>query len=239
MIKIQHISKKYDGKSVLDDINLTLKHGEVIALVGENGAGKSTLMRIICGYVPPSDGRVIIGDYDILKQRIKALKHIGYVPEISNLYGDMLVYDFLKWIADLRAVKKPDEAVMAAAKTMHITEILSQKIDTLSKGYKKRVEIASAILHQPEILILDEPTDGLDPNQKRDVRKFMKQYAEKNTVLLSTHVLEDTEEAERIIMLAHGKIITDTSIAEFKKISKNQNIGEAFHLLTEQAKEGK
>ena len=168
-------------------------------------------------HVPPSDGRVIIGDYDILKQRIKALKHIGYVPEISNLYGDMLVYDFLKWIADLRAVKNPDEAVMAAAKTMHITEILSQKIDTLSKGYKKRVEIASAILHQPEILILDEPTDGLDPNQKRDVRKFMKQYAEKNTVLLSTHVLEDTEEAERIIMLAHGKIITDTSIAEFKK----------------------
>lgn len=239
MIKIQHISKKYGNNSVLSDINLTLKYGEVIALVGENGAGKSTLMRIMCGYVPPTLGQVIICDNDISKNRTTALKHIGYVPEISNLYGDMIVYDFLSWIAHLRSVKNVDEAILSAAKAMHITEILSQKIDTLSKGFKKRVEIASAILHQPYILILDEPTDGLDPNQKRDIRKFMKQYAKNNIVLLSTHVLEDAEDAGRIIMLADGKIIKDTNISDFKKISENKNISEAFHLLAEQAKEAK
>lgn len=239
MIKIQHISKKYGNKLVLNDIDLTLKNGEVVALVGENGVGKSTLMRIICGYIPATSGQVSICGNDICEQRIKALAHIGYVPEISNLYGDMLVYDFLSWIANLRLVKNAREVIISAAKTMHITEILTQKIDTLSKGYKKRVEIASAILHQPDILILDEPTDGLDPNQKRDIRKFMKQYAKKKIVLLSTHVLEDTEDADRIIMLADGKIIKDTSIIDFKKTAKTQNISDAFHLLAEQAKEEK
>lgn len=237
MIKIQHISKKYGSKSVLEDINLTLKCGETIALVGENGAGKSTLLRIICGYISPSSGQVSVCDNDIGSNRINALKHIGYVPEISNLYGDMAVYDFLSWIAHLRDVKNTDEAIWSAAKNMHITDILLQKIDTLSKGYKKRVEIASAVLHQPDVLILDEPTDGLDPNQKRDIRRFMKQYSKKHIVLLSTHVLEDTEESGRIIMLAGGKIIKDTSIEEFKKISVNKNLGEAFHLLAKQAKE--
>ncbi len=237
MINIQHISKEYGGKIVLNNLNLTLRRGEVAALVGENGAGKSTLMRIMCGYVAPSEGNVSIFGNDIREQRIKALQHIGYVPEISNLYGDMIVYDFLKWIAELHAVKNADAAILDAAEKIHITETFSQKIETLSKGYKKRVEIASAILHNPDILILDEPTDGLDPNQKRDLRKFMKQYAHKNIVLLSTHVLEDTKDADRIIMLADGKIIKDTSIAEFKKISKSRDLGEAFHLLTEQAKE--
>lgn len=237
MIKIQHISKKYGSKPVLEDINLTLKCGGTIALVGENGAGKSTLLRIICGYISPSSGQVSVCDNDVGQNRINALKCIGYVPEISNLYGDMAVYDFLSWIAHLRDVKNTDEAIWSAAKNMHITDILLQKIDTLSKGYKKRVEIASAVLHQPDVLILDEPTDGLDPNQKRDIRRFIKQYSKKHIVLLSTHVLEDTEEAGRIIMLAGGKIIKDTSIEEFKKISVNKNLGEAFHLLATQAKE--
>lgn len=237
MIKIQHISKKYDSKFVLEDINLTLDCGDVIALVGENGAGKSTLLRIICGYIFPSSGEVTIYDNDISQNRISALKHIGYVPEISNLYGDMSVYDFLSWIASLRGIKNKDEALLTAAKKMHITDILMQKIDTLSKGYKKRVEIASAILHLPDVLILDEPTDGLDPNQKRDIRKFMKQYSKKHIVLLSTHVLEDTEDAGRIIMLAKGKIIQDSSLEDFKKVSAHNDIGEAFHLLAKQAEE--
>ncbi|MCM1323466.1 MAG: ABC transporter ATP-binding protein [Acetobacter sp.] len=233
MIKIQHISKQYDNKIALEDVTLTLRSGEVVALVGENGAGKSTLMRIICGYIPPSSGQVIIWEKDIERHRIEALLHIGYVPEISTLYGEMLVYDFLNWIATIWNLSSSSEAILSAAKKMQITDVLSQKIETLSKGYKKRVEIASAIMHCPDILILDEPTDGLDPNQKHYIRQFLKQYAKKNIVLLSTHVLEDTEDADRIIMLAHGKVIKDTKLADFKKISKHQNISEAFRILTE------
>lgn len=234
MIKVQHIFKQYDERFVLSDINLTLKTGELIALVGENGAGKSTLMRIMCGYIPPTSGSVLVWDNDIGKQRINALKHIGYVPEISNLYGEMTVYDFFMWIADIWQIESPRQAILLAAEKMQIKDVLTQKIETLSKGYKKRVEIASAILHKPDVLILDEPTDGLDPNQKHYIRNFMKEYAKKNIVMLSTHVLEDATVAGRIVMLSSGKIIKDTSLAAFKKISPNNDAGEAFRILCQQ-----
>lgn len=237
MIEIQHISKQYGSHTVLSDINLTLKNGELIALVGENGAGKSTLMRIICGYIPPTSGDVLVENNNVSENRIAALQHIGYVPEISNLYGEMIVYDFLNWIADIWYMELPHEAIISAAKKMQITEVLTEKIETLSKGYKKRVEIASAILHKPDILILDEPTDGLDPNQKHYIRNFMKSYAKKNIVLLSTHVLEDATVANRVVMLSHGKIIKDTDISSFQKISKSQDLGDAFRILCRQEQE--
>jgi len=237
MIEVQHISKQYGSHTVLSDINLTLKNGELIALVGENGAGKSTLMRIICGYISPTAGDVLVGNNNVSENRIAALRHIGYVPEISNLYGEMTVYDFLNWIAGIWYIESPHEAIISAAKKMQITEVLTEKIETLSKGYKKRVEIASAILHKPDILILDEPTDGLDPNQKHYIRNFMKTYAKNNIVLLSTHVLEDATAANRIIMLSRGKIIKDTDISSFRKISKSQDLGDAFRILCRQEQE--
>lgn len=231
MIKVQHIFKQYGENFALSDINLTLKTGELVALVGENGAGKSTLMRIMCGYIPPTSGNVLIWDNDIATKRIGALKHIGYVPEISNLYGEMTVYDFFVWISGIWQIESPLESIHFAAEKMQINDVLTQKIETLSKGYKKRVEIASAILHKPDVLILDEPTDGLDPNQKHYIRNFMKEYAKKNIVMLSTHVLEDATVADRIVMLSLGKIIKDTSISSFRKISPNNDVGEAFRIL--------
>ena len=233
MIEIMNISKKFGQKTALDDVCFTLNDGELTALIGENGAGKSTLMKIMCGYLPPSSGEVRIFGHDVEQERLQALFNIGYVPEISALYGEMTVYDFLLWIARLWNIKSPDEAILNAAKQMKIIEVLSEKIENLSKGFKKRVEIASAILHMPHFLILDEPTDGLDPNQKHDIRDFMKQYAKDHIVLVSTHVLEDVDNVDRVIMLSKGKIIKDSDIASFKKISRRKDLSDAFRILSQ------
>lgn len=239
MISIQSVTQKFDKKIALDDISLELNSGEVVALIGENGAGKSTLMRIICGYIKSTSGNIKIFNYDIETNRIHALHHIGYVPEISSLYGDMTVFDFLKWIAGLWNITDFNTAITNATQQMQIIDVLTDKIETLSKGYKKRVEIASAILHRPKILILDEPTDGLDPNQKQHIRDFMKSYAKDNLVLVSTHVLEDAGIANRVIMLSHGKLIGNMTMKDFKKISKTGNLNDAFRILSSAKKEKK
>lgn len=239
MIEVQDISKSFGAKQALCKVSFTLPDNGIIALIGENGAGKSTLMRIMCGYILPTDGNVKIYGHDVYDERIPALKHIGYVPEISALYGDMTVYDFLMWIAGIWGIKDKNDALKNVSKQMKIVEVLNSKIESLSKGFKKRVEIASAILHQPDFLILDEPTDGLDPNQKYDIRQFMKEYAKTHIVLISTHVLEDVSIADRIIMLAFGQIIKDTSVEDFKKISKHKDMGEAFRILSSQKKGSK
>ena len=232
MIEVNNISKLFGKKTALKDISFTLNNGEITALIGENGAGKSTLMRIMCGYLAPNSGSVKIHDKDISAERIAALKNIGYVPEISSLYGDMTVYAFLTWIAQIWGIGEVDKAILQASKQMAITDVLNEKIENLSKGFKKRVEIASAILHKPRFLILDEPTDGLDPNQKYDIREFIKKYAQIHSVLVSTHVLEDVDVADRVIMLSHGKVIKDTNITDFKKISAHKDLSEAFRILS-------
>ncbi|MBR5599333.1 MAG: ABC transporter ATP-binding protein [Alphaproteobacteria bacterium] len=232
MIKIENVSKIFGCKIALSDINIELEAGEIVALIGENGAGKSTLMRIMTGYLTSSNGLVKVCGFDIIKDRIKALSKIGYVPELSSLYSEMYVYDFLEWIAKIWGIKETEKAIIEASKQVKIIDVLNEKIENLSKGYKKRVEIASAILHKPLFLILDEPTDGLDPNQKRDIRLFIKKYAKQNMVLISTHVLEDADIANRVIMLSKGKIVKDTHIDDFKKISKSNNLSEAFHILS-------
>lgn len=239
MIKIENISKNFGKKVALNDVNLRFKKGEIIALIGENGAGKSTLMRIMCGYLPQTIGKVSIFGNDINDNRIKALSYVGYVPELSVLYSEMYVYDFLLWIAGIWNINNKKEAIINAAKQMQIIDVLGERIENLSKGYKKRVEIASAILHKPKFLILDEPTDGLDPNQKHDIRTFMKKYAKENIVLVSTHVLEDADIANRVVMLSQGKVINDTSIKEFKKVSCKNNLSEAFRILSANAKDKK
>lgn len=237
MIKIDNISKVFNTKKALDGVSLSLDLGSVVALIGENGAGKSTLMRIMTGYLPATSGNITVLGFDIEEKRLNALSHIGYVPEISALYGDMLVYNFLEWITDIWQIKEKKNAIIEAAKQMKIIDVLDEKIENLSKGYKKRVEIASAILHKPRFLILDEPTDGLDPNQKHDIRVFIKEYTKNNnTVLVSTHVLEDADIADRVVMLSHGKVLKDTNIKEFKKISKKNSLSEAFRILSLGAK---
>ena len=239
MIKVENISKNFGKKIALSNVSFSLKKGEIIALIGENGAGKSTLMRILCGYIPETEGDIKIFGNDIKNNRIQALSYIGYVPELSVLYSEMIVYDFLLWISGIWNISNKDERILEVAKQMQIVNVLNERIENLSKGYKKRVEIASAILHKPKFLILDEPTDGLDPNQKHDIRNFMKNYAKENIVLVSTHVLEDADVASRVIMLSHGKIISDTNIKEFKKVSKTNSLSEAFRILSTNAKDEK
>ena len=236
MIEIKNISKSFGDNNALIDVSATLNEGEIIALIGENGAGKSTLMRIMCGYLSPTKGEVLIYGNSVETNRINALKFIGYVPEISSLYGDMIVYDFLKWIAGIWNIKSYEEIILKVSKQMQITNVLTEKIDNLSKGYKKRVEIASALIHSPKILILDEPTDGLDPNQKFEIRNFIKDYSKDNIVLISTHVLEDADVADKVIMLSKGQIIKNTTVSNFKKISKDKSLSEAFRILSNQSK---
>ena len=236
MIEIKNISKSFGNNNALIDVSATLNEGEIIALIGENGAGKSTLMRIMCGYLSPSSGEVLIYGNNIETNRIKSLEFIGYVPEISSLYGDMIVYDFLKWIANIWNIKSHEKVILNVSKQLQITNVLTEKIDILSKGYKKRVEIASALVHAPKILILDEPTDGLDPNQKFEIRNFIKEYSKDNIVLISTHVLEDADIADKVIMLSKGQIIKNTTVSDFKKISKNKSLSEAFRILSNKSK---
>lgn len=237
MIEVNNISKNFEAVYALSAVSFKLSAGEITALVGENGAGKSTLMRIMCGYLPATSGDVKIFGFDIRTQRLQALRHIGYVPEISSLYGEMTVFDFLVWIAGLWNIQDYNTAILKAAKQMQIIDVLDKKTETLSKGFKKRVEIASALLHEPKLLILDEPTDGLDPNQKEDIRLFMKQYAKENIVLVSTHVLEDADAADRVLMLSQGKLIEDTSLSDFKKVSAHKDIREAFRILSKKDKQ--
>ena len=236
MIEIKNISKSFGLNNALVDVSATLNEGEIVALIGENGAGKSTLMRIMCGYLSPTKGDVLIYGNSIETNRIEALKFVGYVPEISSLYGDMIVYDFLKWIAGIWNITSYEEIILKVSKQMQITNVLAEKIDNLSKGYKKRVEIASALVHSPKILILDEPTDGLDPNQKFEIRNFIKDYSKDNIVLISTHVLEDADVADKVIMLSKGQIIKNTTVSNFKKISKDKSLSEAFRILSNQSK---
>ena len=235
MIEVCNISKQFGKKVALKDISFKLDDGQIVALIGENGAGKSTLMRIMCGYLTANSGSVSVYNYDVISERMKALQHIGYVPELSVLYGEMRVFDFLAWIASLWNLSSVEKKIIQVSKKISIVDVLDERIENLSKGYKKRVEIASAIIHNPQFLILDEPTDGLDPNQKQDIRKFMKEYAKEHIVLVSTHVLEDVDVADRIIMLSKGSIIKDTSIDEFKKISRRKNLSEAFRILSTKA----
>lgn len=234
MICINNISKRFGDNLALCDVNIKLKKGEITALIGENGAGKSTLMRIMCGYLSPTSGNVSVFGYDIEEKRIEALSYIGYVPEISSLYTDMTVYDFLEWIANIWNVDNVCEAIFSVADKIKINDVLLKKIETLSKGYKKRVEIASALIHSPKLLILDEPTDGLDPNQKFEIRELIKKYAQTNTVLISTHVLEDANIANRVIMLKKGVVVNDSSIDDFKKLSADGNLSDAFRILSNQ-----
>ena len=207
MIEIQDVTQKFGSKIALDNISLSLKLGEIVALIGENGAGKSTLMRIICGYIKSTSGYIKIFDYDIEISRIHALRYVGYVPEISSLYGDMTVFDFLKWIAGLWNITDWEAAITNAAKQMQIVDVLADKIETLSKGYKKRVEIASAILHQPKILILDDALSAVDAKTETEILTSLRNERKDKTTMIAAHRLTSVMDADLILVLKDGQII--------------------------------
>ncbi len=223
MIKVENLVKTFGAKRAVDDVSFSLERGEVLGFLGPNGAGKSTTMRVITGFYPPTSGRVTVGGFDIAEDPLPAKRLIGYLPENAPGYADMTVHGFLGFAADLRGLTgdAKKKAVHLAVETCFLESVLYQTIDTLSKGYKHRTCLAQSIIHDPAILILDEPTDGLDPNQKHEVRGLIKRMGEKKAIVFSTHILEEVELAcSRVIIIDRGKIVASGTPQELKSRSE-------------------
>ncbi|MBQ7304113.1 MAG: ABC transporter ATP-binding protein [Alphaproteobacteria bacterium] len=230
-IKLVNIRKIYGNIVAVDNFNFCAKKGEIIALLGPNGAGKSTLMNMITGFLAPSSGQIFVDGLNIADMSEKAKEKIGFLSEGSPLYPDMSVKMFLKYMADLRNVSQ--EAINRAVKLAKIDNVLNQKIETLSKGYLRRVGFAQSILSNPDILLLDEPTDGLDPNQKSHMRELISQMGKDKTIIISTHLLDEAETVcNRIVLINKGKIMADGTCKDILKKSKTKSLEEAFAKLT-------
>jgi ABC-2 type transport system ATP-binding protein len=219
MIRVENLVKTFGPKRAVDDISFAVERGEVLGFLGPNGAGKSTTMRIITGFYPPTAGRVSVGGHDIVDAPLPAKRLMGYLPENAPGYADMTVHGFLGFVADLRgltgAAKK--KAIDRAVETCFLEGVVHQTVDTLSKGYKHRTCLAQSILHDPDVLILDEPTDGLDPNQKHEVRGLIKRMGANKAIVFSTHILEEVELAcTRVIIIDRGRIVASGTPAELK-----------------------
>jgi ABC-2 type transport system ATP-binding protein len=223
MIETRQLTKRYGDFVAVDGISFTVEPGQVLGFLGPNGAGKSTTMKMIAGFLAPTSGAVSVCGFDVADQPIDAKRVIGYLPEGAPSYGEMSVAEFLDFIADIRGLggeqrSRRREDVIGR---LHLEPVLGQSIETLSKGFKRRVGLAQAILHDPEVLILDEPTDGLDPNQKHEVRSLINAMARDKTVIVSTHVLEEVHAVcQRAIIIARGRVLADATPAELESRSR-------------------
>ena len=224
MIEVKNLSKHFGEKVAVDNISFTVEKGEVLGFLGPNGAGKSTTMRMVTGYLPPTAGEVSIAGADIIDDEIAAKSKIGYLPENAPLYSDMTVEDFLRFAAEMRRVPENEiaAAVDKAIETCSLQRVRQQSIDTLSKGFRHRTCLAQSIIHDPEVLILDEPTDGLDPNQKHEVRGLIRKMGETKTIIFSTHILEEVDAAcTRAIIIDRGRIIADGTPEQLRAKASN------------------
>lgn len=237
-IETNNLTKTYGQIRAVDNLSFSAQKGEIIALLGPNGAGKSTLMNMITGYLAPSSGDIFVLGNNIRDHGASSKSAIGFLPEGAPLYPDMSVKSFLCYMAELRGLNK--SAVNKAAETANITQVLHQRIETLSKGYLRRVGFAQSILSNPPILLLDEPTDGLDPNQKDHIRKLIGQMGKEKTIIISTHLLEEAESVcNRIILLNKGHIMADGTCAEIISHNKCKSLAETFRKLTTSEEENK
>jgi ABC-2 type transport system ATP-binding protein len=219
MIQARNLTKTFGPKVAVDGISFSLEKGEVLGFLGPNGAGKSTTMRMITGFIPPTSGEITIGSHDIARDPIAARRLLGYLPENAPSYSDMTVHGFLGFTAEMRDLRgeAKKKAIHRVVEMCFLEPVLHQSIDTLSKGYKHRICFAQSILHDPEILILDEPTDGLDPNQKHEVRSLIKTMGKNKAIIFSTHILEEVEAAcTRAIIIDRGRIVANGTPAELK-----------------------
>ena len=223
MITVQSVGKRYGELDAVSDLNFSIERGEIVGLLGQNGAGKTTCMKMITGYLEPTTGSIKINDIDMVEARTEGQRLIGYLPENAPLYPEMFVEEYLLFMAELRGIKSTDraEAIDVALRSTGLIDRRRQLISTLSKGYKQRVGLAQAILHQPRILILDEPTNGLDPVQIQEIRELIKRLAQNTTILLSTHILSEIEAVcDRVLILIDGQLVSDQPLDELLNQSR-------------------
>ena len=235
MLNIQNLSKQFGRIHAVKGISFTVNRGEVLGFLGPNGAGKSTTMRMITGFIPPSGGTASICGYDIVKNPVEAKSHLGYLPESAPSYPTMTVREFLTYSAELRGfcgtIKKAK--VDSAIERCHLENVQRQTIETLSKGYRQRTCMAQALLHDPDVLIMDEPTDGLDPNQKYTVREMIREMASTKAIIVSTHILEEVDAVcTRAVIIANGQIVANGTPSELKAKSKTGKLEDMFRELT-------
>ncbi len=222
-LDIKNITKIYGAQKALDKVNFKLQKGEILGFLGPNGAGKSTMMKIICGYLPATQGEVFINGKNIQNESLECKKMIGYLPEHNPLYLDMFVKEFLHFVAGIHAIKNPTQRVQEVIDLVGLQAEQNKKIASLSKGYRQRVGLAHAIIHDPELLILDEPTTGLDPNQIVEIRNLIKDLGKNKMVMLSTHIMQEVEAiCDRAIIINKGQIVADKTMSDFRAMNSNE-----------------
>lgn len=223
MIEVSHLSKNYGERRAISDLNFKIEKGDVVGFLGPNGAGKSTTMKIITGFMAPTSGEAKVCGYDVFLNPIEVKKRIGYLPETPPLYLDMLVEDYLKFVAELKQVprEKIKEYVDTSLEKAQLTDVRRRLIKNLSKGFKQRVGIAQALVSNPEVLVLDEPTVGLDPKQVAEIRNLIRQLKGEHTVILSTHILPEVQAScDKVIIIHEGKIVAQESISDIANLNK-------------------
>jgi len=235
MIKVENLTKAFGAKLAVNDVSFTVERGEVLGFLGPNGAGKSTTMRMVTGYIPPTSGKITVGGYDMLEQPLPAKRLFGYLPENAPAYADMTVRSFLSFCAEVRGLKGEarKKAVERAVELCFLESVFNQSIDTLSKGYKHRTCLAQALVHDPDVLIMDEPTDGLDPNQKFEARNLIKRMGANKAIIFSTHILEEVEAVcSRVIIIDRGRIVANGTPQELKARSPEGRLEDVFRSIT-------
>jgi len=210
MIEVEGLTKDYGPRRAIHNLTFQANRGEILGFLGPNGAGKTTTMRILTGFMPPTQGKALVAGYDVVEQSLEVRKRVGYLPETVPLYPDMTVFDYLKYMADLRNLKNAEDRVDEVLETVHMVERAEGYISNLSKGMRQRIGLAQALLHEPEVLILDEPTIGLDPAQIREVRQLIREIGTHRTVLLSTHILSEAQQiCDRVLIINKGEIVVE------------------------------
>lgn len=222
VIEIDNLQKYYGDFHAVKGVSFSVNKGEVLGLLGPNGAGKSTTIRSLCGYIKPTSGQIRVLGKSVVEDSLETKKNIGYLPESAPLYGEMVVYDYLKYIAEIRRVENAEMRIRELASQCGLKEKMHFNVNELSKGYKQRVGLAHAMMNNPEILVLDEPTSGLDPNQIIEIRDLIRQIGKERTVILSTHILPEVEATcDRVVIISNGKVVANGTTKELKGESEN------------------
>ncbi len=233
LVRVRDLRKSYGSIRAVDGISFEVSGGDILGFLGPNGAGKTTAMKLITGFLEPDGGTVVVAGHDVGKDPLAAQRRIGYLPENAPAYGEMTVDGFLRFIADARAVVDAERAIDRVVEMTALKRVRHQTIETLSKGFKRRVGLAQAMIHDPEVLILDEPTDGLDPNQRVLVQDLLANISQERCVILSTHILDEAEKVcTRAVIISEGRILVDSTPGALVEQSSSGRLDEVFRTLT-------